>query len=242
MNDTPNTRPSLRVHLIRSAGTHNQLNDIIPATGDAISELGKEQIGALVDEWLRDKPHIDAIYHSPLPRAVQTLRELRKAFRAETQSPEGFPSQETFNAILSIFRPGRVVMERNDDRLREIDRGPLGGSPRDQAYTPDVLREMHQLNMDYRFPEGESMHDVAQRMRYWLEEVTTEAVKHNWSSIVAITHELAIKCLLQRLIGLDPRTAWLHELRHTSITTLELVHGNWRLIRFNATPHLPPEW
>ncbi len=83
MNNTPETRTTLRVHLIRCAGTNNQFNDIIPATGDAISDLGREQIDALTDQLLRDKPHINIIYHSPLPRAVQTLKRLRKAFRTE---------------------------------------------------------------------------------------------------------------------------------------------------------------
>lgn len=239
MNNTPETRTTLRVHLIRSAGTNNQFNDVIPATWDTISDFGKEQVDALTDQLLRDKPHVDIIYHSPLLRAVQTLKRLSKAFRTEHQNQA---SQETFNVILRMLRSRPEIITRNDDRLSEINRGSLGGHPRNQVYSADVQQQMHQLNMDYRFPEGESMHDVAQRMRYWLEEVSTDAVKHNWSSVVAITHSIAIKCLLQRLIGLDPRTTWLHEIDHTSITTLELMNGDWRLIRFNATPHLSPEW
>jgi broad specificity phosphatase PhoE len=239
MNNTPETRSTLRVHLIRCAGTNNQFNDVIPATRDTISDLGKKQVDALTNQLLRDKPHIDIIYHSPLPRAVQTHKRLLKAFPAENQSRA---YREMFNIVLRMLRSRSKTITRSDDRLSEINRGSLGGSPRSQAYTADVLRQMHHFNMDYRFPEGESMHEVAQRMQDWLKEVSADAVKHNWSSVVAITHAIAIKCLLQRVIGLDPRTTWMHDLDHTSITTIELVGEDWRLIRFNATPHLSPEW
>jgi broad specificity phosphatase PhoE len=220
MNTSSSTHRPFLVHLIRHAeSTSNADGNIIGDRSAGLSERGLEQIEALNRYLLEHPLHADALHCSTLRRALATFEGIR--------------------ARLSHSKPTR---KQPDSRLREIDRGDWDGLPRDQIYTPDEKRLMDLLDMDHRAPNGESMSDVAQRMRAWLYDATQEAHDNNWSAIVAVSHGIAIKCLLQRLHRMDPKTTWMHAVDNTSITTIELVGENWRLIRFNATPHLSPEW
>lgn len=255
MNNTPETRSTLRVHLIRNAETESDAAGTVSGPEDRLSTRGLARTDALSSYFHRYPLRVDALYCSTLRRSQQTLEGIRAALDTPPVEPssseltknlrrpqEGFPPQDTFNAIMSGFSKGGVTIMEPVERLREIDRGRHEGRPASSVYTPDEVRKMRHLGMDHRFPRGESMNDVAERMHRWLQGMTVVAQKYRWNSVVAVTHDMAIKCLLHQLFNLDPRTTWLHKIDHASITTLERVGEDWCLIRFNATPHFPFEW
>ena len=96
------------------------------------------------------------------------------------------------------------------------------------------------LGMDHRAPGGESMSDVAQRMLCWLMDlnVIVRGTAGTTPAIVAVTHGVAIKALLQRIFNFDPAYAWLMRIDNTSITKVRCTALGWQLEYLNATPHL----
>lgn len=211
----------MRIHFIRHAySTSNAHGNIIGGVNADLAPRGIEEI-AMLNRYLERYPlSFDAIYCSTMLRARRTIEGLRPG--------------------LSITDPS---IERYDDRLREIDRGEWDGRPRDDIYDEYEKRKMALLDFDHSAPNGESMSDVAQRTRHWLYDATLEGKRRGWTSIVAVTHGIALKSLLQRLFHWDKKTAWQTHTWNTSITTVEcLGDDRWKLIRLNAAPHLPPAW
>ena len=211
----------VRIHFIRHAqSSSNADGNIIGGVDATLSPRGHEEIEAL-NRYLERYPLLfNAVYCSTMLRARRTLEELRPG--------------------LGITDPS---IECYDDRLREIDRGDWDGRPRDEIYDEHEQRKMALLDMDHGAPNGESMNDVAQRMRLWLYDATLEAKRHDWNSIVAVSHGIAIRSLFQRLFQMNPKDIWRTHTWNTSITTVEcLGNDRWKLIRLNAVPHLPPKW
>lgn len=125
-----------------------------------------------------------------------------------------------------------------DPRLREIARGDWDGKPRDLIYTPALQAEMASLDMDHRAPNGESMNDKAMSMRQWVFDLN-QYVERGMTMFLAVSHGVAIKSLLQRIFGVDPRLAWLIGIDNTSVTKIRCSANGWHLDYLNATPHLP---
>lgn len=212
----------MRIHFIRHAcSTVNRDGNIIGNVVAPLAPEGHEEIAAL-NKYLKAHPlSFDALYCSTMVRALETMNGLRPGLR--------------------MTDPEAIV--RTDDRLREITRGDWDGCLRDKIHTDDEMRRMELLDFDHAPPNGESMNDVAQRMRRWLYEATLEGKRENWTSIVVISHGHAIRALLQRLLNTDRKMAWTTHIWNTSITTVECLGSDrWKLIRLNAVPHLPPQW
>lgn len=211
----------MRIHFIRHAhSTSNAHGNIIGGVNADLAPRGIEEIGMLNRYLERHPLPFDTVYCSTMLRARRTLEELRPG--------------------LGITDPS---IERYDDRLREIARGDWDGRPRDEVYDGYEARKMALLDFDHGAPNGESMSCVRRRMRLWLYDATLEGKRRGWTSIAAVTHGIALKSLLQALFRLDEKTAWQTHIWNTSITTVEcLGNDQWKLIRLNAVPHLPPAW
>ena len=203
-------------HLIRHAqSTANAHGNIIGDVHAALTPDGVAQRDKLNRYLERFPLGAGKAYTSDMERALRT---------AEGLSAAGL---------------GTSTIHR-DARLREISRGDWDGKPRSEIYTPALQAEMDLLGMDHCAPGGESMHHVGARMRAWALEALAEARANGWNAIAAVSHGVAIKCLLHRLVGFNEAQVWLTEIDNASITTIRYKgeKTTWALVRTNATPHL----
>lgn len=112
---------------------------------------------------------------------------------------------------------------RVDDRLQELSQGECEGMLRDDVYTPEVLAQIDRQQMSFRLRGGESMNDVAERMRDWLVEWTDRHRQGPPTTALIFTHGLAKRCLLGLMLGWDHGTIYRTEIPNASVT--ELVYG-----------------
>ncbi len=210
----------VKVHLIRHAeSTSNAHGNIIGGVGAELTDKGHGQVAVLNAFLLAHPLGVQKAYCSSLVRAKLTCMGLAKGLEVD-------PATVTYDA-----------------RLREIDRGDWEMQPRDVIYNDERLLELSHLDMDHRAPNGECMHDVGTRMRNWLYDAMRQAKQDNHKAIAAVTHGIAIKCLLHRLFEIRSSATWEIVVHNTSITTVHLRPGHdWSLVRINAVPHLPPKW
>lgn len=231
MNDSniPLERPRpLRVHLIRHAESVANTDGTIGDPDTLLTPNGESQVRALAAYIERYPLVVDSIHCSTMLRARLTL-----------------------DGLLSALGTVEVPIVHYDDRLREIDRGDWSGVLRSAVYTPEELAKMSELGLDHRAPNGESLREVGYRMRCWLLDTLVEAKKKGWTSVMVVSHGLAIRYLLRDLFDYDPQnqSTWRAEMGNTSVTTVayhpprkDFGQGVWVLERFNATPHLPMNW
>lgn len=223
--ETP--RP-LRVHLIRHAESVANTDGTIGDPDTLLTPNGEAQVQALAAYIERYPLAVDSIHCSTMLRARLTL-----------------------DGLLPVLGTVEVPIVHYDDRLREIDRGDWSGVLRSSVYTPAELAKMSELGLDHRAPNGESLREVGHRMRGWLLDTLEEAKRGRWTSVLAVSHGLAIRYLLRDLFDYDPQnqSTWRAEMGNTSVTTVvyhpprkDFGQGVWVLERFNATPHLPMNW
>ena len=119
--------------------------------------------------------HVDAVYSSPLSRALDTA---------------------------TIVRPGAAV--RTDPRLMEIDVGSWAGLTWDEvkAGMPDYEAK-YANGVDFRrSPEGETLADVVARGLPAMEEI---AAAHADGTVLIVAHGLLLNRVINALLGLQGR-------------------------------------
>lgn len=100
-------------------------------------------------EYFKDK-QIDAIYCSPLKRAIETAEIIGRAISIQT-----------------------IIMEE----FREVNTGlleALGGSPENWAMHDSIVKAWLEGQSDLMFPEGEDYHMLLERMRAGVERILRE--------------------------------------------------------------------
>ncbi len=174
-----------------------------------LSPAGRAQ-AVLLAGYLATFPTIDVVMSSPLKRAVETAR---------------------------IAMPDREL--RLDPRLRELDFGAFEGLTRDVIERdPRWGVWIHDPFMRAA-PEGESYHQLRERMIEWLEETR---LRFPDAHVAAVTHSGSIQTLLSALLGVErPRWRKRIYLRHTSVSHV-LFRGEEAVVeRVNDTRHLVAE-
>jgi probable phosphoglycerate mutase len=152
---------------------------------------------------------ITAIYSSDLPRTWQTAMPLAKALGLEPQP---------------------------DARWREINLGVFQGlthAEMEQQY-PDEIVARKADHWGYKYPQGESRRDLGNRALAAWEFVVANAVGQE---VAVISHGGTIRTLLWMLFGEEDER--LHvPITNTSITTIDLIDGQYILRTVGETPHL----
>lgn len=134
--------------------------------------------------------------------------------------------------------------------LQEIFQGDWEGQRRDHFHTDDVIERMQQQGWEFKSPGGESVKDVGERLKMFLDthvysllkdaptwkRGTTPEEKH----ILLVSHALTIKCLLQHTLQSATHLTWKHKLDNTAVS--EFVYDSrdqmWSLQRWNDASHL----
>lgn len=163
---------------------------------------------AALAKYLAQRP-IRAIYSSDLPRTWQTAVPLAQVLGLEPQP---------------------------DERWREINLGIFQGLTHlemEQQYPHEIAARKADL-WGYTYPQGESRRELGNRARAAWDFVVANT---DGEEVAIITHGGTIRTLLWVLFGEADEK--LHApITNTSITTIEVVDGQYRLHTVGETPHL----
>ncbi len=203
----------MRLILARHGETDSNRDRLALGREDVpLNERGRLQARALA-RALANQP-VDAIYSSPLRRALDTARALAEAL--------GLPVQ-------------------TDDGLIEMDVGEMEGITFQEMRERygDLLRRWFSEDAgDVSMPGGERLRDVQDRAWAALERLRR---RHPEGTVLAVTHNFVILTLLCRALGLS--LADFRRFRHelAAFTTLDVRDDRIVLTRLNDTCHLQAE-
>lgn len=174
-----------------------------------LDETGLKQ-AELLGEYL-GKRELEAVYSSPLKRAVQTAE--------------------------AIARHHGLAAEIAPD-LNDMDFGEWQGlSLQDVRSRFSELFEMWSSEPHrVRIPSGESLDDVRQRVLTLINQIID---KHE-GTVVLVSHRVVNKVLICALLGLDSSHFWDIRLDTCGMTTFEFNNGRFVLTEHNNTSFLEP--
>jgi broad specificity phosphatase PhoE len=203
----------MKLLLIRHGHTEwNELGKAQGRTDIPLSKTGHEQAQALADALRNEKP--EAVYTSPLRRAVDTARYIGIASSAD------------------------VIVE---DALTEIQFGEWEGLSFEQIGKTyrGVYAVWRDTPFDCSVPKAESLKEVLDRC---VDLLDIWQKRHKDGTIAVISHTLPIKMMIAYLIGLPYNR--IHALRLDNTGRTELIvkpDGRNILTVMNDTSHLNGE-
>ncbi|HLP79681.1 MAG TPA: histidine phosphatase family protein [Acidobacteriota bacterium] len=213
----------LEIDLIRHAqSVANTRPDIIHGrmNHSPLSALGFLQCEALDARLQNENQAYDKIYSSTAVRAVQTRKHGLKSQLNEKYATES-------------------------EQLLELDQGDFVGRNRVEVYTPKTIAEIAKDPWNFKPKNGESQSECGQRMWDFIDERRREYLSNNEGEhykIAIVTHGLAIKCWIRKLLDFNPQYTWLLETRNTSISrfTYRNLFGNysWTINKINDAAHI----
>lgn len=153
---------------------------------------------------------IAAIYSSDLRRAIETAA--------------------------AIAEPHRVALTPCSE-LREIDFGLCEGMTFDEIVTryPGVKDVWAGLDIDLRFPEGESIGALAERTDRFIARFLKPWPAHN---VLIVAHGGSLRVLMCRLLGMSLSSWWQVRVDLASVTVLETGPEGISLSLSNDLSHL----
>ncbi len=164
----------------------------------------------LLAEYLSDRK-IDAVYSSPLKRALKTAEVIAGYHKLEVEIAPG----------LMDFDFGKwqgLSHQEVKDRYQEL-------------YT-EWINNPHRVKM----PAGESLNDVQRRAT----GVVDEVIAGYEGTVVLVSHRVVNKVLICALLGLDNSHFWNIKQDTCGITTFAYENGQFTLTEHNNTSYLKP--
>jgi probable phosphoglycerate mutase len=165
----------MRLHFLRHAHAVTQRDPLTVAGRSARAPLtpeGSRQAEAFAR--VARRLGVTAIYASTCLRALQTAAPAARALGL------------------------RVIPE---PRLAERSHGLLEGRAKRDAYTPDLVARIHADQYRWVPPGGESLEDVARRLRSLL----TALAREPHEAVLLVTHTMALWALFGACTGCDHR-------------------------------------
>jgi len=198
-----------KIHLIRHGQTEWNLNKKYQGRGDSpLTELGIKQAQILSTHLA--KTHFDVILCSPAGRARHTA---------------------------DIIKGDRNLEVLVNNAFAEINLGPWEGK-----YYYDMEIEQTELYQAfwkaphlYKPHYGESFTEVGERTFSALKELVRI---YKGKKILIVSHAIAIKSILNIIEGRSLENFWDKRLMQTSISEVEAINGNFRVIQYGNTEHL----
>ncbi len=198
-----------RLILVRHGETEwNRVERLRGRIDIELNETGHRQAQAVASRVGAWKP--DAIYSSPLKRALQTARPLAKACGREIKPLEA---------------------------VTDIDYGAWAGhSPEEVAAQHcDLYRTWLETPHLVQFPEGESLEQVRSRAWIAVEEVCTS---HAEETVVLVSHVVVNRVLICAVLGLDNSSLWRIAQENGAISIVDAKEDQYRLVLLNDICHL----
>ncbi len=200
-----------RIVLIRHGQTvWNRENRFRGQLDPELDEVGVQQAEATARAVAARWPVV-AVYSSPLGRAMQTAEAVARA--------QGLVAQPL-------------------PALLDIHFGELQGLRGEDAYArwPDLVRAWVEAPHTVRFPGGEGLDDVRQRITAGVDEVVA---RHTGQSVALVSHTVANRVLLCAVLGLGNEHFWRLEQETCAINVFDVKEDGTRvLVLMNDTCHL----
>ena len=172
-----------------------------------LDETGAKQAELLADYLSGMK--VEAIYSSPLKRALKTAEAIARYHKLEVEIAPGLID---FNYGEWQGLPHQEVKDRYKELYTEWTKNP------------------HQV----RVPAGESLHDVRERAL----DVVDEIITRHEGTVVLVSHRVVNKVLICALLGLDNSHFWNIKQDTCGITTFVYEKGRFILTEHNNTSYL----
>jgi len=194
--------------LVRHGETEWNRGEIFRGRADIdLNKIGKRQ-AELLGEYLRTLD-LEAVYSSPLKRAVKTAKAIAGVHRLDIE-----------------FAPDLI----------DIDYGEWQGlhlSEVKKKYSELYIKWVNSPD-EVMMPGGESLEDVRKRASRVIEEV----VDRHAGTVVVVAHRVVNKVLICALLGLDNSHFWNIRQDTCGITVFKWENGRFVLTRHNDTSHL----
>ena len=173
----------------------------------SLDEVGIKQAelsGKYLSNW-----KLEAIYSSPLKRALDTANIVARYQKVAVRTAEG---------------------------LTDFDFGEWQSLPEQEVkgLYPAILNEWHNNPDKAKMPGGESLEDVRRRAA----EVVNDVLSRHRGNVLLVSHRVVIKVLICYLLGLDNSHFWNINQDVGGITIFDYVDGRFVLTRHNDTSHL----
>ncbi len=197
------------LYIIRHGQTAWNKEEVFRGTKDIpLNAVGLKEAAALAG-YLKNVS-FDAIYTSPLSRAVQTAEALGRAVNVP-------PVTET--------------------RLLDLNFGVWQGVSHEEVKKTysDLYRIWETSPEKARFPEGESLEDVRKRVDALLDMLRE---KHKDQTVALVSHRVVCKVMLGRLLGLDLGKFWNLQQSTACLNRFRYVNGSWICELINSQCHL----
>jgi len=196
--------------LARHGETDWNVKEVFRGRADImLEETGLKQAEALA-QYLQDTA-IEAIYSSPLSRALQTAEAIACYHRM---------------AVMTV------------PSLIDIDYGEWQGLSPHQV--KDRYRTLYARWLKsprwVKFPGGESLSDVKKRAM----RMVNQMVKAHSGTVVLVSHRVVNKVLICAMLGMDNSHFWNIRQDIGSITTFHYEDQRFVLVEHNNTSYLPP--
>ncbi len=196
--------------LARHGETEWNVNEVFRGRIDIkLNETGIKQ-AELLAEYLSNTK-IDAIYSSPLKRAVKTAETIAGYHKLDVE-----------------IAPGLI----------DFDYGKWQGLPHQEV--KDKYKELYAewINSPNRvkIPAGESLNDVRKRAM----SVVDDVIAKYKGAVVLVAHRVVNKVLICALLGLDNSHFWNIRQDTCGITTFSYENERFILTKHNETSYLKP--
>lgn len=184
----------LEIYLLRHGETeYNKHNLYIggKTSNLPINETGILQSKKLGDWFLKNNILFDHAFCSTATRAKQTLEH--------------------------ILEKTLITSVQYSKDLEELSQGDWEGQLRENIYTPEQLRIINSNNYKFKAPNGESQEEVENRMYKYIDD---EILKIQSGKILIVSHGIAIKCLLRKILNSTPSMTYKIKISNTSLSKL----------------------
>jgi broad specificity phosphatase PhoE len=199
------------VYLVRHGQTAWNKSEIFRGRADVpLNEIGLKE-AELAAEYFRGKK-VDAVYASPISRAIQTAEKIAGVLGLKVLLHPGITDM-SFGDWEG--RPINEVESNDADRFRLWQEGP------------------HLLKV----PGGETLEEVRTRSMAALEEVIQT---HAHGTVIMVSHRVVTKVLICAILGLDNSHFWQIDQDATAINLVRYRNGTYALSLMNETCHLKP--
>ncbi len=181
-----------------------------------LSEIGKNQAQLLGNRLKTDQIIPDAIFASPLPRALDTAK-------------------------ISLHEAGINTPIQLVEDLQEFTQGDWEGELRNDIYQPETLAKINTAGYLFTPPNGESQRMVERRVSNWLEDTilyNPDFHGEEEKTILIYSHGIAIKCLLHYILRFSDRYIYRFELNNTGICEFRFTEQGWFPTAINDHSHL----
>lgn len=197
------------IYLVRHGQTAWNKSEVFRGRADVpLNERGMRE-AELAAEYFRGIK-VDAVYASPISRAMQTAEKIAGVCGVR---------------VLSL--PGITDMSFGDwegRAIREVESG-----------FPDLFRVWREEPHLLRIPGGESLEEVRTRAVAALEEVIG---KHEDGTVVMVSHRVITKVLICAVLGLGNSHFWQIDQDAAAVNLIRCREGKYALSLMNDTCHL----